>query len=92
MNTIEFASTGVQVSELCLGTMMFGGRCDEAESDRILSASMDQGVTFIDTAAGYCQGVTEEILGRIMQGRRDKLFVGILCIKKFQKPVDRVSE
>lgn len=76
MKTIEFADTGVQVSELCLGTMMFGGRCDEAESDRILGAAMDNGVTFIDTAASYTDGVTEEILGRIMQGRRDKLFVG----------------
>ncbi len=56
--------------------MMFGDRCDEAESDRILGAAMEQGVTFIDTAASYCNGTTEEILGKIMQGRRDKLFVG----------------
>ena len=81
MNTIEFADTGVQVSELCLGTMMFGNRCDEAESDRILSAAMDAGVTFIDTAAGYVGGETESILGRIMQGRRDKLFIGTKVTK-----------
>jgi hypothetical protein len=49
MNTIEFADTGVQVSELCLGTMMFGDRCDEAESDRILNAAMDQGVRPLQT-------------------------------------------
>ncbi len=81
MNTIEFADTGVHVSELCLGTMMFGDRCDEAESDRILSAAMEQGVTFVDTAAAYCDGETESILGRIMQGRRDKLFVGTKVTK-----------
>jgi 1-deoxyxylulose-5-phosphate synthase len=75
MKQIEFSNTGVQVSEMCLGTMMFGGRCDEAESDRILSAAMDRGVNFIDTAWTYNKGETEEILGHIMQGKRDKLFI-----------------
>ena len=36
MKQIEFANTGVQISEMCLGTMMFGDRCDEAESAKIL--------------------------------------------------------
>jgi len=76
MKTVTFGKTGEQVSQMCLGTMMFGDRCDQAEADRILSAAMDAGVTFIDTAAMYVSGVTEEILGRIMQGRRDKLFIG----------------
>jgi len=75
MKQVSFADTGVKVSELCLGTMMFGGRCDEAESDRILGMAVDRGVNFIDTAAMYGNGVTEEILGRIMVGRRDKLFL-----------------
>lgn len=76
MNYIEFADTGVTVSEMCLGTMMFGDRCDEAESKRILDSAVDQGVTFIDTAAAYAGGVTEEILGRIIKGKRDDLFIG----------------
>ena len=76
MNTIEFANTGVTVSEMCLGTMMFGNRSDEAESARILDTAIEHGVTFIDTAAMYVDGTTEEILGRIMQGKRDRLFVG----------------
>lgn len=76
MNYIEFADTGVAVSEMCLGTMMFGDRCDEAESARILDSAVDQGVTFIDTAAAYAGGVTEEILGRIIKGKRDDLFIG----------------
>lgn len=81
MNTIEFANTGVEVSEMCLGTMMFGDRCDEAESARILDTAIDHGVTFIDTAAAYVGGTTEEILGRIMQGKRDKLFIGTKVTK-----------
>jgi len=72
---VTFGNTGETVSEMCLGTMMFGSRLDETESDRILGMAIDYGVSFIDTAAMYCNGYTEEILGRIMQGRRDKLFV-----------------
>ncbi len=75
MQTVPFANTDETVSQLCLGTMMFGDRCDETESDRILSAAMEAGVNFVDTAAAYVGGQTEEILGRIMQGRRDKLFL-----------------
>lgn len=81
MNTIKFANTDVEVSEMCLGTMMFGDRCDEAESARILDTAMAQGVTFVDTAASYCDGRTEEILGRIMKGKRDKLFLGTKVTK-----------
>jgi 1-deoxyxylulose-5-phosphate synthase len=88
MQTKNFASTGEQVSELNLGTMMFGGRCDEAEADRILGLAIERGVNFIDTAAGYGNGLTEEILGRIMKGgRREKLFL----TTKVNKGVDRAS-
>jgi aryl-alcohol dehydrogenase-like predicted oxidoreductase len=75
MNYVPFGSTGVTVSEMCLGTMMFGARCDQAESDRILGTAMEHGVTFIDTAEMYVNGKTEEILGAILPGRRDKLFI-----------------
>src|SRR5947207_939065 len=47
---------------MCLGTMMFGRRCDEAEAGRIVAASLERGVDNIDTAAAYADGVTEEIL------------------------------
>ncbi|MBX3052000.1 MAG: aldo/keto reductase [Caldilineaceae bacterium] len=88
MKYTTLADTGEKVSELNLGTMMFGGRCDEAEADRILGLAIERGVNFIDTAAGYGNGLTEEILGRIMQGgRREKLFV----TTKVNKGVDRAS-
>jgi aryl-alcohol dehydrogenase-like predicted oxidoreductase len=87
MKQVAFADTGERVSEMCLGTMMFGSRCDEAEADRILGTAMDQGVNFIDTAAMYANGVTEEILGRIMAGRRDQLFVAT----KVHKGLDAAS-
>jgi aryl-alcohol dehydrogenase-like predicted oxidoreductase len=87
MKRVNFADTGAQVSEMCLGTMMFGGRCDEAEADRILGTALDHGVDFIDTAAMYGNGLTEEILGRIMRGRRDRLFL----TTKVHKGVDAAS-
>ena len=87
MKCVSFGNTGETVSEMCLGTMMFGDRCDEAESDRIVSAALDNGVTFLDTAAMYCDGGTEKILGRILEGRRDKAFLGT----KVHKGVDYES-
>jgi aryl-alcohol dehydrogenase-like predicted oxidoreductase len=87
MKYVQLANTAEKVSELCLGTMMFGGRCDEAESDRVLGSAVEHGINFIDTAAMYGNGVTEEILGRIMQGRRDKLFL----TTKVGKGVDAAS-
>ena len=87
MKYVEFGKTGEKISEMCLGTMMFGRRCDLAESDRILGAALEHGVNFIDTAPMYGNGLTEEILGKIMSGRRDQLFVGT----KVHKGVDADS-
>jgi len=66
--------TGVSVSKLCLGTMMFGawGNPDHDESIRIIHAAIDAGVNFIDTADVYAQGESEEIVGKALAGgRRD---------------------
>jgi len=87
MKRVEFANTGESVSEMCLGTMMFGDRCDEAEADRILGSAMEHGVDFIDSAPMYSSGRGEEILGSIMKGKRDKLFVAT----KVHKGVDAKS-
>jgi 1-deoxyxylulose-5-phosphate synthase len=75
MKMINFANTKEKVSEFCLGTMMFGQRCDEKESERIVNASLDAGVNFIDTAARYADGICEEILGRILAGKRKNIFL-----------------
>lgn len=75
MQRVALGGTGEKVSQMCLGTMMFGYRADETESGRIVNAALDRGVNFIDTASMYCEGATEEILGRILQGRRDKVFM-----------------
>lgn len=58
--------TGVKVSEICLGTMMFGGRAGEAESLRIMDHAMDRGVNFIDTANVYAANESERIVGKAL--------------------------
>ncbi len=75
MNYVPFGTTGVEVSELCLGSMMFGDRADKAESDKILGLALDHGINFVDTAAMYVNGGTETILGEILKGRRDQIFL-----------------
>ncbi|HET7487383.1 MAG TPA: aldo/keto reductase [Acidimicrobiales bacterium] len=69
--------TGVQVSELCLGAMMFGqwGNPDHDESIRIIHAALDAGVNFIDTADVYSNGESEEIVAKAVAGRRDDLVI-----------------
>ena len=60
--------TGVSVSKLCLGAMMFGawGNNDQDESIRIIHAALDAGINFIDTADVYAQGESEEIVGKAL--------------------------
>lgn len=69
--------TGVQVSALCLGAMMFGewGTKDHEESIRIIHHALDAGVNFIDTADVYSAGESEEIVGKAIAGRRDDIVV-----------------
>jgi aryl-alcohol dehydrogenase-like predicted oxidoreductase len=78
--------TGMQVSPLCLGTMMFGswGNTDEPECHRIVAMALDAGINFVDTADVYDFGVSEEILGRALKGRRDD----VVLATKFHNAMD----
>jgi len=63
--------SGLKVSSLCLGTMMFGGETDEATSRRIVDKAFNAGVNFIDTADVYHAGRSEEVVGRAIAAQRD---------------------
>src|SRR3954447_26309754 len=69
--------TGVQVSPLCLGAMMFGpwGNDDRADSVRIIHRALDAGINVVDTADVYSAGVSEEIVGEALRGRSDDVFL-----------------
>jgi aryl-alcohol dehydrogenase-like predicted oxidoreductase len=71
----QLGHTGVEVSNLCLGTMMFGawGNPDHEDSIRIIHAALDAGVNFVDTADVYARGESEEIVGKALRGRRDDI-------------------
>jgi len=71
--------TGVKVSELCFGTMSFGGDADEAASAAMYKACRDAGINFFDCADQYAKGKSEEILGRLMKGHREDLVVTTKC-------------
>jgi len=82
--------TGVQVSSLCLGTMMFGawGNTDHDDSVRIIHAALDAGVNFVDTADVYSSGESEEIVGKALKDRRDDV---VLATKFFMPMGDDVN-
>ena len=81
--------TGLKVSQLCLGTMMFGGKTGEQESFRIIDHAINEGVNFIDTADVYASNESERILGKALaaEDKRDNI---ILATKfNFANPADR---
>jgi len=67
--------TGIQVSQLCFGTMPFGGDADEAASAEMFKATRDVGINFYDTADQYSKGKSEEILGKLIRGSREELVI-----------------
>jgi aryl-alcohol dehydrogenase-like predicted oxidoreductase len=83
--------TGVQVSSLCLGAMMFGpwGNDDRADAARIIHRALDAGINFIDTADVYSAGASEEIVGQAIRGRRDDVF---LATKFFMPMTDSPND
>jgi aryl-alcohol dehydrogenase-like predicted oxidoreductase len=72
----KLGATGISVSPLCLGAMMFGawGNTDHDESIAIIHAALDAGINFIDTADVYSRGESEKIVGKALKdGRRDSV-------------------
>ena len=68
----KLGASGLDVSALCLGTMMFGGPTDEAVAAEIVGSARDAGVNFIDTADVYTDGRSEEIVGRLIAPDRNR--------------------
>ncbi len=86
MDHVRLGQTGLKVSRLCLGTMTFGLQCDEATSVAILDRAAEGGIDFIDTSDVYplggdltTQGRTEDILGRWLTGKRDRIVIATKC-------------
>lgn len=86
MDYRSLGPTGMQVSPLCLGAMMFGawGEPDHDTSVGVIHAALDAGINFVDTADVYSQGESEEIVGKALKGRRDD----VVLATKFHAPMD----
>ena len=88
----KLGATGVSVSPLCLGAMMFGawGNTDHEDSIAIIHRALDAGINFIDTADVYSRGESEEIVGKALAGgRRDSV---VLATKVARQDARRRSE
>jgi aryl-alcohol dehydrogenase-like predicted oxidoreductase len=68
----RLGNSGLEVSVLCLGTMMFGDRTDAVAANEIVARAFDAGVNFIDTADVYTKGAAETIVGTAIRGQRDR--------------------
>ena len=79
MDYRNLGHSGLKVSPLCLGTMMFGGATDEPTAARIVARARDQGVNFIDTADGYNGGKSEEVTGRAIRDHRNDWVLATKC-------------
>jgi 1-deoxyxylulose-5-phosphate synthase len=86
MEHSRLGRTGLQVSRLCLGTMTFGLQSDESTAFAVLDRAAEGGIDFIDTSDAYplggdlsTRGITEEILGRWLRGKRDRFIVATKC-------------
>ena len=86
MDHARLGRSGLQVSRLCLGTMTFGLQSDESTAVAILDRAAEGGIDFLDSSDAYplggdlsTRGVTEEILGRWLHGKRDRFIVATKC-------------
>lgn len=88
MKTRLLGHTGVSVSQLCFGTMSFGGDADEAMSAAMYKACRDAGINVFDCADAYVRGRSEEILGRLAKGHRDALVLATKCFSPTAEDVN----
>jgi 1-deoxyxylulose-5-phosphate synthase len=86
MEHVRLGRSGLQVSRLCLGTMTFGLQTDEPTAHAILDHAADGGIDFLDTSDAYplggelsTRGITEEIIGRWLRGKRDRFIIATKC-------------
>jgi aryl-alcohol dehydrogenase-like predicted oxidoreductase len=72
----RLGASGVEVSPICLGTMMFGDRTDAATAQRIVDSACDAGINFIDTADAYAGGASEQVVGAAIKSNRRRWILG----------------
>lgn len=84
----QLGQTGVQVSQLCFGTMSFGGDADEATSAAMYKRCREMGINFFDCADAYSKGKAETILGQLIQSERDELVITSKCFMSMRDDIN----
>ncbi len=83
MEYVKLGKSDLNVSRIALGTWAIGGsnwgKSDEPNAVQAIEASLDNGINFIDTAPAYGAGRAEELIGRIINGKRDKVMIATKC-------------
>src|SRR2546427_12364960 len=89
MESVRMGRSGLQVSRLCLGTMIFGSQRDQSEAFAIMNMAAELGIDFLDVADVYpvpplseTWGRTEEIVGAWLQGKRERFVVATKCVNR----------
>ena len=87
--------TGVKVSPLCLGCLMFGGRTDPGNSYAMIDRAIDAGINFLDTANSYGRGRSEEVTGEALKRNRKRDRIVLATKVHFgmatYKPIAKIS-
>ncbi|MFH4969364.1 aldo/keto reductase [Gaetbulibacter sp. M240] len=83
MNYRTLGKTGLEISEISLGTWQVGGKWgspfDEKKAERIINTAIDKGVNFIDTADVYSEGLSEQTVGKVVRSRSEEVYIATKC-------------
>ena len=88
MKYVKLGQTGLQVSQLCFGTMSFGGDADKQQSAAMYKATRDAGINFFDCADAYSKGRAEKFLGNLIKGSRNELIITSKCFGKMSDDIN----
>src|ERR1035438_10884436 len=88
MDTVTLKQTNLDVSRIGFGTMTFGGQTDLEAARRMIDLCVDAGINFLDTANVYNSGASEEMLGRLLEGRRKDFILASKVRNKMGDGVD----
>jgi len=88
MDTVTLKQTNLDVSRICFGTMTFGGQTDIEAAGRMIDMCRETGINFLDTANVYNSGASEEMLGRLLEGRRKDFILASKVRNKMGDGVD----
>src|SRR5258707_470291 len=91
MDTLTLKGTDLRVSRICFGTMTLAGQTGEEVAGQMVDRCLDAGINFFDTANAYNAGKSEEMLGRLMRGRRDRFVLASKVRNKMGEGEDQAG-